>query len=159
MWSCFSSSRSTRNHDSVIIEDDKGQSITLYHILGRGSRYIQSTNLITGETRLERTKDEFDPAGRPLDDLNHVAGVLVDAVEEGKEILGKKEIWLPCGFHGDHVDGEISSDYARIVNIDNMRVRYGPKLPHSGGACTAAALRIIPQEPPMICSFAGTSGR
>jgi hypothetical protein len=70
----------------------------------------------------------------------------------------KKEIWLPCGFQGDKVDFETSIQYARIVDLETFQIRTGPKLPYQGGACVALPMTILPNEPPMICSFAGTNG-
>jgi hypothetical protein len=143
----------TRNHDSVIIEGGyDGQQPILVTLLGRYSRYIQSMDLITGRQWLSRTKGK-DPSGNPIDDLNHVTGVLVDNLKGNGQ-----EIWLPCGFHNDQVNKEMSTDYVRIVDAKTMKVRVGPKLPVAGGACISKALTIIPNEPPMICSFAGTQG-
>lgn len=39
-----------------------------------------------------------------------------------------------------------------------MLIRTGPKLPIAGGALVATAVHAIPNEPPMICIFAGTQG-
>ena len=46
----------------------------------------------------------------------------------------------------------------RIVDLETMQVRVGPKLPFSGGACGAAPIQAISGEPPLICSFGGTDG-
>jgi len=142
----------TRNHDSVILEGNNRWPI-LVTLLGRHCRYIQWQDLETGEQGSKRTEGE-DPSGNPIDDLNHVSAVLVDSLNN----TGQQEIWLPCGFHGDAVNNETSTDYVRIVNTSTMEVRVGPKLPIAGGACISKALSIIPDEPPMICSFAGTQG-
>jgi len=142
----------TRNHDSIILErvDENPTMVTL---LGRYSRYIQWQDLETGYRGSKRTEGE-DPSGNPIDDLNHVTAVLVDTLDSSG-----REIWLPCGFHGDAVNNETSTDYVRIVDLETMTVRVGPKLPIAGGACISKALTIIPNEPPMICTFAGTQGK
>lgn len=101
-----------------------------------------------------RVTEGTDPAGYPLSDLNHVYSVLVDTLDGSS-----KEIWLPCGFHGDQVNNETSSSYVRIIDVRDMKVRLGPKLPFSGGACVAAAIEVDgPGTPPHICSFGGTLG-
>mmetsp|Transcript_30876 Transcript_30876/g.46878 ORF Transcript_30876/g.46878 Transcript_30876/m.46878 type:complete len:886 (-) Transcript_30876:79-2736(-) len=140
---------STRNHDSLILES-KGRKL-LFNILGRGSRHVQVMDLITGE-QWAHTSSGMDPDGFPLNDLNHVYTVLVDDVKNEN----KKELWLPCGFRGDRIKFEQSVHYSRIVDLETLQVRVGPKLPYSGGACVAQALEIIPNEPPMICTFGGT---
>jgi hypothetical protein len=142
----------TRNHDSVILEGNE-MNPTVVTLLGRHSRYIQSTDLHTFQQRATRTTG-VDPSGNPIDDLNHVTAVLVDSLDGSNG----QEIWLPCGFHGDAVNNETSTDYVRIVDAKTMKVRVGPKLPVAGGACISKALTIIPNEPPMICTFAGTQG-
>ncbi|CAE7266948.1 unnamed protein product [Symbiodinium sp. CCMP2456] len=107
------------------------------------------------ETGLQWSKqtESDDPEGDPLNNLNHVYTVLVDKLDGGG-----KEVWLPCGFRGDVVDKEFSIKYMRILDLETLELRTGPKLPFAGGACTAVALEIIPGEPPMICSFGGTNG-
>ena len=48
----------------------------------------------------------LDPTGRNhMNDLNHVAAVTVPKLD-GSGI----EIWVPCGFHGDETDTEISTE-------------------------------------------------
>jgi hypothetical protein len=145
----------TRNHESVILEygKDNNQQVMI-NVLGRWSRVVQWMNLQTGEQFQVETKGT-DPDNRPLNDLNHVASVLVDSIDS-KSL--RKEIWLPCGFHNDRIGNEHSSNYVRIIDLETMRVRYGPKLPYSGGACGAAAIEAIPGEPPLICAFGGTDG-
>ena len=93
-----------------------------------------------------------------INDLNHVASVLVDSIDDSSNARVRKEVWLPCGFHRDKVGKEISSNYARIVDLETMEVRAGPKLPYSGGACGAASIEAIPGEPPLVCAFGGTNG-
>ena len=65
-----------------------------------------------------------------------MTAVLVDSLDGSNG----QEIWLPCGFHGDAVNNETSTDYVRIVNATTMKVRVGPKLPVAGGACISKAL-------------------
>jgi hypothetical protein len=142
----------TRNHDSVLLE--YGGKHILVNILGRSSRYVQVMDLHTGE-QWDHITNATDPAEFPLNDLNHVYTVMVDLVHDST----KKEVWLPCGFKGDRVNREKSIKYARILDLETLVIRTGPKLPFSGGACVAQALRIIPDEPPMICTFGGTIGR
>jgi hypothetical protein len=84
-----------------------------------------------------------------------VTAVLVDLLDGSNG----QEIWLPCGFHGDAINNETSTDYVRIVDAKTMKARVGPKLPVAGGACISKALTIISNEPPIICTFAGTQGR
>ncbi|CAE7243034.1 unnamed protein product [Symbiodinium natans] len=122
----------------------------LVTILGRWSRFIQVLDLACSQWS-KRTLSR-DPAGDPLDNLNHVYTVLVDKLGGGG-----KEVWLPCGFRGDEVDQEFSIKYMRILDLA-LELRTGPKLPFAGSACTAEALDIIPDEPPMICSFGGRNG-
>jgi hypothetical protein len=152
---------STRNHDTILLErssDDRVEQIAV-NVLGRHCRHVQWIDLVTGEQGAVRTRNQTDPAGMPLDDLNHVSAVLVHALDNNnKSFTTKQEIWLPCGFHNDRVNSEISTSYARIVEVETMRVRVGPKLPIAGGACVATAVTILPKEPPMICSFGGTNG-
>jgi hypothetical protein len=141
----------TRNHDSIVLEYGGTQS--LVNVLGRFSRAVQWTDLLTGDATQSITSGT-DPLGHDLSNLNHVYMVLVDSLD-GRS----KEIWLPCGFHGDTVNGETSSHYARIIDVEDMAVRLGPKLPISGGACAAHAVRVDgPDKPPHICSFGGTNG-
>jgi hypothetical protein len=136
----------------------------LLNILGRHSRYIQAMDLLTGKRWEHRNTDvaNMDPAGMPLNDLNHIQTVLVDSVVPSTNTSTttstntKKEIWLPCGFQGDKVDFETFIHYARIVDLETFQIRTGPKLPYPGGACVALPMTILPNEPPMICSFAGT---
>lgn len=51
-----------------------------------------------------------------------------------------------------------AQDYVQIVDIKTMELQKGPHLPVAGGACISKALPTIPNEPPMICTFAGTQG-
>jgi hypothetical protein len=161
----------TRNHDTIILstqqeqqhgdhdDDDNetigknGTTVFAIHLLGRHCRHVQRMDLATGQQRAVRTPNGTDPDGRPLDDLNHVSAVLVRNVE-----TMKLEIWLPCGFHGDTVNGEVSSNYVRIVDVATLQVRSGPRLPESGGACVASSAVILPHEPPMVCVAGGTDG-
>jgi hypothetical protein len=137
---------------------------------------MQAMDLSTGKRWEQGIVDgnhNKDPAGMPLDNLNHIQTVLVDAVQvqvdasststyastgSQSTTMGKKEIWLPCGFKGDKVDFETSIHYARIVDLETLEIRTGPKLPYPGGACVALPMTVIQNEPPMICSFAGTNG-
>lgn len=143
-----------RNHDSIVFEGVHGQNPKLVNVLGRLNRHIQTLDLVTGEQWDVRTENVLDPGGKAVDDLNHVYSVVVDSLEPN----GPQEIWLPCGFHNDKVNAEVSTSYARIINTADMSIRVGPKLPVAGGACCAKALRIIPGEPMMVCSFAGMHG-
>jgi hypothetical protein len=156
----------TRNHDTIILSptdhqqqyDRMGDGMNLHgtiaiHLLGRHCRHVQRMNLETGQQWAVRTENVTDPDGRPLDDLNHVSGVLVRNVD-----TAELEIWLPCGFHGDRVNGEVSTNYVRIVDVATLQVRTGPRLPESGGACVASSAVIIPNEPPMVCVAGGTDG-
>jgi hypothetical protein len=60
---------------------------------------------------------------------------------------------------GDLVNQQISSEYARIVNLKPMQVEAGLKLPIAGGACVAAPIHVKgPDHPPHICVFGGTNG-
>jgi len=174
----------TRNHESILLEytgtngDDKQ---ILVNVLGRYSREVQWMDLLTGEQHSIETTGT-DPDRRPLNDLNHVASVVVDSLavkmEEGSSIPShlqqqstesqqkqqqyrrreRKEVWLPCGFHNDRIGNELSSNYVRIVDLEKMAVRTGPKLPYSGGACGAAPIEAIQGEPPLVCAFGGTDG-
>ena len=146
----------TRNHDSLLLEYQGRQ--LLISMLGRYSRYVQMMDLRSGEQWAIQTSNIEDPDGFPLDDLNHVFSVLVDAVDENGEKTGKKEVWLPCGFNGDAVNSEQSVRFARIIDLDTLKIRLGPELPIAGGACVAEPLTILPNEPPMICTFGGTLG-
>jgi hypothetical protein len=148
----------TRNHESILLEYgfDHNEQV-LVNVLGRYSRVVQWMNLNTGE-QYEVKTEGTDPDNRPLNDLNHVASVVVDSVGVGGQQHQKKEIWLPCGFHNDRIGKEQSSNYVRIVDLETMEVSYGPKLPYSGGACGAATIEAIPGEPPLICAFGGTDG-
>jgi hypothetical protein len=110
-------------------------------------------DLITGQ-QFQLETSGTDPENRPLNDLNHVASVLVDNIDNPD----KREIWMPCGFHNDRVGKEESTNYVRIVDLDTMKVRYGPKLPYSGGACGAVPISAVYGDPPLICSFGGTDG-
>jgi hypothetical protein len=143
----------TRNHDSVLLE--YGGKHLLINILGRWSSHVQVMDLHSGEQWSKDTNGS-DPMGLPLNNLNHVFSVLVDAVD-GK---GGKEIWLPCGFNGDEIDTETVVQYVRIVDLDTLAIRTGPKIPTGGsGACVAASVNVVKGEPPMVCSFGGTVGR
>ena len=130
----------TRNHESILLEymsnnndddnnnnDNKGgagvgdgnDKQILINVLGRYSRGIQWMDLITGEQNMIITNGT-DPDRRPLNDLNHVASVVVDSIDavanDDKDNMKKrKEIWLPCGFHNDRVGKELSSNYVRYV--------------------------------------------
>lgn len=161
----------TRNHDCVALFDDeeskkRGDHVQIVNLLGRYSRHVEVIDMITGQHR-SKTTEGVDPSGALLADLNHVSAVLVDAIDaDGATVpsskgggRSKQEVWLPCGFHGDAVNSETSSEYVRIVDMDTMAIRVGPKLPSSGGACTSLAIHVFPNEPPMICSFAGTRGK
>ena len=160
----------TRNHESILLEynddnnDRKGNDKQiLVNVLGRHSRGVQWMDLETGEQRSMETNGT-DPDQRPLNDLNHVASVVVDSFDpdddngNNNNKRKRKEVWLPCGFHNDRVGKELSSNYVRIVDLETMQVRTGPKLPFSGGACGAAPIEAIPGEPPLICAFGGTNG-
>ncbi len=145
----------TRNHESIILEyGESGNKQVLVNVLGRYSRGVQWMDLETGEQRSMVT-DGKDPDKRPLNDLNHVASVLVDSIGGTRT---RKEVWLPCGFHNDRVGKEVSSNYVRIVDLESMEVRTGPKLPYSGGACGASPIEAIKGDPPLICAFGGTNG-
>ncbi len=131
----------TRNHESVLLEYEGGDKQILVNVLGRYSRGVQWMDLNTGE-QFSVVTNGTDPDNKPLNDLNHVASVLVDSIvdDDSDNARVKKEVWLPCGFHRDQVGKEISSNYARIVDLESMEVRAGPKLPYSGGACGAAPI-------------------
>jgi len=103
-----------RNHDSIILEggSDNNQNPKLVNILGRLNRFVETLDLVTGEQWDKRTQNVFDPAGHPVDDLNHVNAAVVDSLEPN----GPKEIWLPCGFHNDKVNAEFSASFVRIIN-------------------------------------------
>ena len=148
----------TRNHESLLLEYKNGgeDKQILVNVLGRYSRGVQWMDLNTGE-QCSSVTNGTDPDHKPLNDLNHVASVLVDSLESKGE-RPKKEVWLPCGFHNDRVGKEVSSNYVRIVDLETMEVRTGPKLPYSGGACGAAPIEAIPGEPPLVCAFGGTNG-
>jgi hypothetical protein len=151
----------TRNHESILLEYADQQ--ILVNVLGRYSRVVQWMDLMTGQ-QYQVTTTGADPDNRPLNDLNHVASVLVDIYDSSEDITTptkkKKEIWLPCGFHNDRIGKEQSSNFVRIIDLETMQVRAGPKLPYSGGACGAALIDNprIPNSPPFICAFGGTDG-
>eukprot|EP00532_Pseudo-nitzschia_australis_P008441 CAMPEP_0168164700 /NCGR_PEP_ID=MMETSP0139_2-20121125/1084_1 /TAXON_ID=44445 /ORGANISM="Pseudo-nitzschia australis, Strain 10249 10 AB" /LENGTH=614 /DNA_ID=CAMNT_0008081749 /DNA_START=407 /DNA_END=2251 /DNA_ORIENTATION=+ len=153
----------TRNHESILLEyngKERNDKQILVNVLGRYSRSVQWLNLETGEQRSVETKGT-DPDQRPLNDLNHVASVVVDSLDRGESddnTRKRKEVWLPCGFHNDRIGKELSSNYVRIVDLETMQVRTGPKLPFSGGACGAAPIEAVSGEPPVICAFGGTNG-
>jgi hypothetical protein len=141
----------TRNHDSVLLESETSQ--VLVNILGRFSRSVEMIDLLSGTQHIV-TSNGTDAAGKPLNDLNHVSAVMVDTLDQ----MGK-EIWLPCGFHGDTVNNETSSEYVRIIDVATMNIRAGPRLPFAGGACAAAAVDIYGSDKaPHICAFGGTHG-
>lgn len=147
-------SSSTRNHDIILLEQGNGE-YHLVNILGRFSRVVQWMDLNSGFQKQLRTHG-LDPAGNRLDDLNHVYSVVVDRMDGTS-----REVWLPCGFHGDEVNAEYSMSYVRIVDLKDMVVKVGPKLPRfsSGGACVAQAIEVDgPGTPPHICTFGGTDG-
>jgi hypothetical protein len=150
----------TRNHDSVILEyHGKHLMVTAF---GRFNENIEVMDLHTGEQWYRAVGNGTDPDGLPLNQLNHVQAVVVDRIDKNTGQLmeeGKKEIWLPCGFVGHEIDFETTVNYTRILDLDTLEVRVGPKLPTGGsGACVATALTIIQGEPPMICVFGGTVG-
>ena len=139
----------SRNNDCRVIDDKE-----LVNVLGRYNRNIDTFNLETGKYNSSHTRGK-DPAGQVLSDLNHVYGVQVESLE----LPGVQELWLPCGFHGDKVNKEISSSYARILNLADKTIRLGPALPIAGGACSALGLEIEgPGTPKHICTFGGTLG-
>ena len=145
-----------RNHDCTI-ESDR----YLINILGRNGRHVERRDLQTGATELFAVPGH-DPAAHPLNDLNHIYGVRVQPlgdVASNSSFDAKSELWMVCGFHGDRINGEISSSYARVLDLRTMRVRLGPKLLRAGGACSALALEIDgPGTPEHICAFGGTDG-
>lgn len=144
----------TRNHDSVLFELDNGRQLLLI-MLGRHARSLQWIDLETGKKNMTFVTGE-DPVGQPLNDLNHVYSVTVDSIATPSH----KEVWLPCGFHGDVLNSEQSSEYARVVNLQTMKVEVGPRLPFAGGACVAAPIYVYgPDEPAHICTFGGTDGQ
>jgi len=155
----------TRNHESILLEYETSEGVDkqisskqiLVNILGRYSRGVQWLDLESGQQR-SMESNGTDPDQRPLNDLNHVASVLVDSLEPDENGITRKEVWLPCGFHNDRVGKELSSNYVRIVDLETMEVRAGPKLPYSGGACGAASIEPAPGKPPLICAFGGTNG-
>ena len=107
----------TRNHESVLLEYNDENEISkqiLINVLGRYSRGVQWMDLNTGEQNILETNGT-DPDHRPLNDLNHVASVVVDSIDDGSSSSSrkKKEIWLPCGFHNDRIGKEVSSNYVR----------------------------------------------
>eukprot|EP00934_Nitzschia_sp_Nitz4_P007800 Nitzschia sp. Nitz4//scaffold103_size77763//64191//65978//NITZ4_005452-RA/size77763-snap-gene-0.53-mRNA-1//1//CDS//3329532349//7790//frame0 len=144
----------TRNHGSVLFEMKPSQQQLLTIVLGRYSRALQTIDLKTGYRHANHVPSSLvDPAGFPLNDLNHVFTVTVDSLDGTT-----KEIWLPCGFHGDAVNHEESSKYARIVHMNNLSMTLGPKLAVAGGACVGMAVSFREKEPPHICTFGGTHG-
>eukprot|EP00934_Nitzschia_sp_Nitz4_P009230 Nitzschia sp. Nitz4//scaffold178_size73299//32566//34477//NITZ4_005702-RA/size73299-snap-gene-0.143-mRNA-1//-1//CDS//3329539131//9220//frame0 len=144
----------TRNHGSVLFEMYPSGRQVLTLILGRQSRAIQTIDLYTGHQHAFVVPETLvDPAGFRLNDLNHVYTVVVDSLDGTT-----KEIWSPCGFHGDAVNSEVSSEYARIIHMNNMSVTLGPKLAVAGGACVAMAVSFRENEPPHVCTFGGTHG-
>lgn len=160
----------TRNHDCLVVDapsederersaigsDASGVGELAVNFLGRWSRAVARWNLQTGEQAVTTTEG-VDPAGYPLSDLNHVYAVPVEALKGARH---KREVWLPCGFHGDVVNEETSSAYARIVEVGTWRVRVGPRLPRAGGACAALAIHLDgPYRPAHICTFGGTDGK
>eukprot|EP00980_Cylindrotheca_fusiformis_P000007 scaffold1_cov108-Cylindrotheca_fusiformis.AAC.7 len=146
--------KKTRNHDNVIFDVESTGRHVLVAVLGRHAEAIQWIDLMTGKQNFTLVEG-LDPAGNPLNNLNHVYSVVVDSLSTPSH----KEIWLPCGFHGHEVNEELSSEYARIVNLKTMEVKTGPKLPYAGGACVALPLHIKgPDEPAHICVFGGTDG-
>lgn len=140
-----------RNHDTLILNGT-----LMINILGRWAHSVELMDLLTGNSSLFEYPDSaIDPLGNPLGDLNHVNAVLLDTLENN----GQQEIWLPCGFHGDVVNAETSSSFVRIVDVGTWTIRAGPRMPRSGGACTALALHLEgPDKPAHICAFGGTDG-
>jgi hypothetical protein len=106
----------TRNHESVLLEyndENERSKQILINVLGRYSRGVQWMDLQTGEQNILETNGT-DPDHRPLNDLNHVASVVVDSIDDGSSSSRKKkEIWLPCGFHNDRIGKEVSSNCVR----------------------------------------------
>eukprot|EP00980_Cylindrotheca_fusiformis_P018183 scaffold5887_cov122-Cylindrotheca_fusiformis.AAC.12 len=147
--------KTTRNHDNVMFDVESSGRHVLVVMLGRHSETLQWIDVMTGKQNYTMVKGN-DPAGNPLNNLNHVCSVVVDSLSTPSY----KEIWLPCGFHGHGVNEEWSSEYARIVNLKTMKVETGPKLPYAGGACVALPIHIKgPDEPAHICVFGGTEGQ
>lgn len=144
----------TRNHDNIIFDVNDSDRQVLVIVLGRWSESIQWFDLQSGKRNITMVTG-YDPAGKPLGNLNHVYSVVVDSLSTPSQ----KEIWLPCGFHGHQINREQSSKYARIVNLGTMTVQVGPELPFAGGACVAAAIHVHgPDKPAHICTFGGTQG-
>jgi hypothetical protein len=145
---------SRRNHDCTIV---RGR--VLVNILGRFARHVEARGLQTGDVSLFPVRGR-DPDGHALDDLNHIYGVRVASLEDvARGIDERMELWMPCGFHGDRVNHEISSTYARILDLRTMSLTLGPRLFQAGGACSALALALDgPGTPEHICAFGGTNG-
>eukprot|EP00980_Cylindrotheca_fusiformis_P011999 scaffold2838_cov112-Cylindrotheca_fusiformis.AAC.1 len=145
----------TRNHDNIILDVESTGNHILIALFGRHAETIQWIDLMTGKQNYTVIEGQ-DPAGNALNNLHHVYSVVVDSLSTPSH----KEIWLPCGFHGHHVDQERSSVYARIVHLNTMEVKTGPKLPFAGGACVGLPIHIKgPDEPAHICAFGGTDGQ
>ena len=111
----------TRNHESILLEYEGGDKQILVNVLGRYSRGVQWMDLNTGE-QFSLVTNGTDPDMKPLNDLNHVASVLVDSIDDSNNARVRKEVWLPCGFHSDKVGKEISSNYARIVDLETNKL-------------------------------------
>eukprot|EP00980_Cylindrotheca_fusiformis_P000010 scaffold1_cov108-Cylindrotheca_fusiformis.AAC.10 len=145
----------TRNHDSILFDVESSRRQLLLQLFGRGTPYLQWMDLLTGAQKQLEVPKTKDPSGFPLSNLHHVSSVVVDSLSEPSH----KEVWLPCGFHELESGTSVSSEYARIVNLQTMQVEVGPKLSMSRGACVAKAIHLKgPDQPAHICVFGGSYG-
>eukprot|EP00980_Cylindrotheca_fusiformis_P000011 scaffold1_cov108-Cylindrotheca_fusiformis.AAC.11 len=140
----------TRNHDSILFDVEPSGRQLLLILFGRNSPNLQWIDLQTGTQKHVHVSDEKDPAGMPLSTIHHATSAVVDSLS----IPAHKEVWIPCGFHGEQ-----SNEYARIVDLKTMEVKVGPKMSMSRGACVAAPIHVKgPSHPAHVCVFGGTYG-
>lgn len=138
-----------RNQDCVVHDH------RIYHFLGRWANDVEFFDMISGEqavlTETPRTEER-------LLHSNHVVVVPVSSLEGNST-----EFWVPCGFHGDVVNDEISEDtviIAEVLSKESLQIltRKGPRLDLPRGACSALALKIK-NAAEDVCVFGGSSGK
>lgn len=130
-----------RNHDCVVHNGH------LINMVGRFAPNIESLDLKTGDRTLKR--DNPDLLG-----INHPSITTVEKLDRTG-----LEIWILCGFVGDHVNGEQSMTHATIIDADTLEARQGPELdqPRGGWGSTALFIDGLDQSA-LLCIFGGSDG-